>query len=151
MFQPLAAEKKLQLTSSMSMDVPEELYGDAERIRQIINNLVDNAIKFTQEGQIHVAVYSEESDAFVIEVSDSGIGISAEDRDKIFDSFWQVDGSMTRELGRGIGLGLSIVKELTQLMDGEVKVQSLPGKGSIFTVIFPLITPIEAPEDTINE
>jgi signal transduction histidine kinase len=143
MFQPLAAEKKVQLTSSMSMDVPEELYGDAERIRQIINNLVDNAIKFTREGQIHVAVYSEESDALVIEVSDSGIGISAEDRDKIFDSFWQVDGSMTRDVNRGVGLGLSIVRKLVTLMDGTISVEAnTPAPGTTFKVALPFASPV---------
>jgi signal transduction histidine kinase len=138
MFQPLAAEKKLQLTSSMSMDVPKEIFGDAERIRQIINNLVDNAIKFTPVGQIHVALYSQDFECLVIEVSDSGIGISAEEKDSIFDSFWQADGSITRGVNRGVGLGLSIVRKLTTLMDGTISVEAhTPNPGTTFKVTLP--------------
>lgn len=138
MFQPLAAEKKLQLTSSISMDVPEEIYGDAERIRQIINNLVDNAIKFTPEGRIHVALYSEDSESFVIEVSDTGIGISSEEKEKIFDSFWQADGTITRDVNRGVGLGLSIVRKLTTLIGGTISVEAnTPDPGTTFKVILP--------------
>lgn len=138
MFQPLAVEKKLQLTSSMSIDVPEEIYGDVERIRQIVNNLVDNAIKFTPAGRIHVALYSEDSESFVIEVSDTGIGIASEDKEKIFDSFWQADGSITRDVNRGVGLGLSIVQKLTTLMGGTISVEAnTPNPGTTFKVILP--------------
>lgn len=137
-FKPLAAEKKLQLTSSISTTVPGEIYGDAERIRQIINNLVDNAIKFTPAGHIHVALYSKDAESFIIEVSDSGIGVSSEDREKIFDSFWQVDGSMTRKANQGVGLGLSIVRKLTTLMGGTISVETnRPDPGTTFKVILP--------------
>jgi signal transduction histidine kinase len=89
-------------------------------------------------GQIHVALYSQDFECLVIEVSDSGIGISAEEKDSIFDSFWQADGSITRGVNRGVGLGLSIVRKLTTLMDGTISVEAhTPNPGTTFKVTLP--------------
>ncbi|MBK8900486.1 MAG: HAMP domain-containing protein [Anaerolineaceae bacterium] len=138
MFRPLAVEKKLQLTSSIATDIPGTLYGDIERMKQIINNLVDNAIKFTPTGRVHVAIYSQEPDHLAIAVTDTGIGIALEHRDKIFESFWQVDGTITRDVNRGVGLGLSIVQKLVDMMGGMVSVETnSPAPGTTFKVVLP--------------
>jgi signal transduction histidine kinase len=125
--------------SNLSPEMPETLNGDVERITRIIFNLADNAIKFTDEGGITVNIYPKSDIHWSIAVIDSGIGMSPDHQEQIFEAFWQVDGSTTRKANRGVGLGLSIVKQLTTLMGGEITVESEIGKGSTFTVTLPFV------------
>lgn len=133
---PAIEEKGLKLICNVSEDIPDRMIGDELRITQILNNLLSNASKFTSMGQIVVNVirsldFEDEMELFFM-VIDSGIGISDEDKDKLFKSFSQVDASITRKFG-GTGLGLSIVKDLVHMMGGEVNVESEKGKGSTFS------------------
>ncbi len=128
--------KGVDLRWSVSGDVPEVLIGDPVRLRQVLLNLVSNAIKFTKEGAIEVSVTTDEiadvEEAVVrFTVKDSGIGLTEEQQQVIFEPFRQADGSTTRHYG-GIGLGLSISRRLVQLMGGEIGVTSAFGEGSLF-------------------
>ncbi|HOG20473.1 MAG TPA: ATP-binding protein, partial [Salinivirgaceae bacterium] len=135
-----AANKALSLKLNFSNIQHSVVVGDPVRLNQIISNLVRNAIKFTQEGEIVVNVsdISNNSDSVLLKlvVKDSGIGIPAEKLDKIFDSFSQVSSESTRKYG-GTGLGLSIVKRLVDKQDGYIYVESEENKGSQFTVVIP--------------
>jgi two-component system sensor histidine kinase/response regulator len=130
-----ASEKKLELACMIHHLVPSLLRGDPGRLRQILMNLLGNAIKFTEQGEIVIAVEleeeTEEKATLVISVTDTGMGIPLEKQNKIFDSFTQVDGSISRKYG-GTGLGLSICNRLVGLMGGQIGVESEPGKGSRF-------------------
>ncbi len=136
-----AHKKKVELTVSIPPDTPSGCLGDQGRIRQIITNLVGNAIKFTHDGEINVKVIQIKRIAdealFRIEVSDSGIGISTDKLNHIFDSFSQADDSTTREYG-GSGLGLAISKQLVELMNGNLYVESQLDVGSTFWFEIPL-------------
>ncbi len=132
-----AFEKKLELLFSISSDVPNQIISDPLRIGQILINLVNNAIKFTEQGQIIVSLVLAEQQqlgnitlAFAIE--DTGIGLSEEQQNKLFQSFSQADSSTTRKYG-GTGLGLSISKNLIELMGGEIHLHSKQGHGSTFS------------------
>jgi signal transduction histidine kinase len=138
-----AADKGLKLTSEIDDDLPDTLIGDPARLQQILVNLVGNAIKFTHRGQVQVKLFRQ-AEKWGIEVSDTGQGIPEFDLPHIFETFRQVDGAATREHG-GFGLGLSIVKQLVGLMNGEVTAQSTLGEGSVFLVRLPLITPESNP------
>jgi signal transduction histidine kinase len=137
---PLTQAKGLKLTCETSPDLPPTLLGDPERLKQILSNLVGNAIKFTQEGGITVCFRRADSAHWALDVSDTGPGIPVQEQKHLFEAFWQGDGSLTRENGRGVGLGLSIVQQLTTAMNGQIQVKSEMGKGSTFTVTLPLIT-----------
>ena len=130
-----AHQKGLELGCNILPDVPELLVGDPDRLRQIILNLVGNAIKFTDKGEVIVHIEAEVPDAaqacLHFKISDTGIGIPPEKQADIFKAFVQADGSMTRKYG-GTGLGLSISSKLVELMGGEIWVESEPGKGSCF-------------------
>ncbi|PQE20042.1 two-component osmosensing histidine-kinase protein [Rutstroemia sp. NJR-2017a BVV2] len=133
-----ANERFLDLTYRVDSSVPDHVVGDSFRLRQIILNLVGNAIKFTEHGEVSLTIRKAEQDdcepnEYAIEfcVSDTGIGIQADKLNLIFDTFQQADGSMTRKFG-GTGLGLSISKRLVNLMRGDVWVKSQYGKGSSF-------------------
>jgi len=132
---PNAKEKGVEIYVMIKAGVPEEVSGDPSRLRQILNNLISNAVKFTQNGDISLTVdYLDKSDEIVqlnFEVKDTGIGIQEEDIHKLFQSFNQADASTTRKYG-GTGLGLAISKELVKMMDGEIFVESVYGKGSTF-------------------
>jgi two-component system, sensor histidine kinase and response regulator len=132
-FSQSASRKGLALTCFVEHDVPQYVYGDGERLRQILTNLVGNAIKFTERGEINlrVAAAEEGGAALRFEVRDTGIGISAEAQERIFQAFAQADGSTTRRYG-GTGLGLAIVKHLIGMMGGAIGVESEPGRGSNF-------------------
>jgi two-component system sensor histidine kinase/response regulator len=128
-------QKGLELIYDVQPDVPEPLIGDPGRIRQILVNLIGNAIKFTQHGEILVSVTQDSEEAQKIclhfSVADTGIGIPLDRQQKIFEAFSQADGSTTRKFG-GTGLGLTISTRLVELMGGRIWVESEPGKGSIF-------------------
>ncbi|TNJ45939.1 response regulator [Phaeobacter sp. B1627] len=134
---PKAAEKWVQLTLRFDPDLPEFYEGDAGRIRQIITNIVGNAVKFTAQGSVHINVTAMPEDAngtgIRISVADTGIGIATDKLDRIFHAFEQVDGAATRSF-EGTGLGLAISTRLLQLMNGRVHVTSREGKGSVFTI-----------------
>ena len=108
-----------------------------------MRNLVSNAVKFTEQGHIRIALQRRGEERWAIQVSDTGQGIPKDAQEYIFDAFRQVDGSPSRKEHTGSGLGLSIVKHLTELMQGEVQLQSEAGKGTTFTVILPLTPEIE--------
>jgi signal transduction histidine kinase len=135
----LALSKGLELTSEIASDVPEMLIGDTLRLQQILFNLTSNALKFTEQGHVHIKIFMPDANHWALEVSDTGIGIPIEAQSHIFATFWQVDSSATRE-HRGSGLGLAIVKQLADLMGARVTLTSQLGSGSKFTVIFPMET-----------
>ena len=135
-----AAEKGLEMNVRMAAGIPERLLGDPLRLSQILNNLLSNAVKFTRQGdvllQVEVLKRLEEDVVLRLVVKDSGIGMSKEQQDKLFQSFSQADGSTTRRYG-GTGLGLAISKQLCELMGGTIEVTSCLGEGSSFTVHLP--------------
>jgi two-component system, sensor histidine kinase len=148
LFAPRAEEKKIGLTHSMAANVPARLIGDPGRWRQIVMNLVGNAIKFTVQGEVVVRVElgarHPDGDTLHVSVSDTGIGIPANKQAAIFDSFSQADTSTTRRFG-GTGLGLSIASQLTRLMGGRIWVNSVPNIGSVFHVEIPFhLIPVDA-------
>jgi PAS domain S-box-containing protein len=137
LFAPTAHAKGLELAVLMPPEVPRYLRGDASRLRQILNNLVSNAIKFTHQGEVVIqAEVLQETATHVhlrLSVRDTGIGIPAAAQSKLFQPFSQVDASTTRKYG-GTGLGLAICKQLTELMEGTISVHSQEGQGSTFSV-----------------
>ncbi len=138
-----AIEKGLEMVFSVEPDVPDALIGDPGRLRQILINLVGNAVKFTAKGEISIIIsldeQSMEGACIRFDVTDNGIGISPEQQERIFDAFEQGDASTTKQFG-GTGLGLSISKRLVMLMGGTIGVTSTPGQGSCFgfTALFGL-------------
>ncbi|MBV6340259.1 MAG: response regulator [Candidatus Magnetobacterium sp. LHC-1] len=130
-----AHKKGLELAYSVPPETPDFIIGDPGRLRQIVVNLVGNAIKFTEHGEIilDVTTQSHMDDKICLRfsVKDTGIGISQDRREKIFESFSQADGSTTRRYG-GTGLGLTISRKLAEMMNGDISVESEPGKGSVF-------------------
>jgi PAS domain S-box-containing protein len=132
----LTADKDLKLTSELDLNLPETLNGDSARLQQILVNLVNNAVKFTETGSIHVKLTKPDEQHWGIVVSDTGQGIPKEDLPHIFDTFRQVEGTTTRVHG-GFGLGLSIVKQLVTLMGGTISVESEFGRGSTFSITLP--------------
>ncbi|BCB27149.1 hypothetical protein SKTS_20350 [Sulfurimicrobium lacus] len=135
LFTPRTQHKGLQLTCHIEAALPPLLHGDPGRLRQILANLTDNAIKFTDQGEIVIDAHLQEEtqrDIVVrLEVRDTGIGIAPQTASRLFQSFSQADGSTTRKYG-GTGLGLAISKQLVELMDGAIGMESEPGKGSRF-------------------
>ncbi len=142
--EPLAEDKRLQLTHTIASALPDDLHGDAARVRQVLLNLLSNAVKFTEKGFIHLNVRKENppgvdrTRAFLrFEVTDSGIGIAPAARKLLFQEFSQVEGTRTRRFA-GTGLGLAICARLTELMGGTVGLSSELGKGSTFWFTVPL-------------
>jgi signal transduction histidine kinase len=142
----LAQAKRLSLTANIAANMPATLWGDPGRLQQILVNLVSNAIKFTQTGVVEVCLYQPDTNHWALQVSDTGSGIPDDAQSYIFEPFQQVDGSATR-LHTGSGLGLSIVKQLTTLMGGQIVLRSQVGQGSVFTIILPLLT---VPEKVVS-
>jgi signal transduction histidine kinase len=141
MMEVIAQGKDIELTSHVADDLPEILTGNPERLQQILVNLTSNAIKFTKAGSVTLKAYLCDADHWALEVSDTGSGIPQEAQEYIFDPFQKVaddsqDGST--ENYSGAGLGLSIVRQLVELMDGKISLKSQIGHGSTFTVVLPL-------------
>ncbi len=142
--QESARARGLALSSDVSPDVPQSLVGDPTRLRQVLMNLVSNAVKFTPRGSVTLRVFLEKLESasqIVFEVQDTGIGIPADKFGRLFRPFTQADASTTREFG-GTGLGLNISKRIVELMGGVLSVESEVGQGSTFRFFLPLI---EAP------
>ena len=141
MLAPKAAQKKLELTLDMPAELSLPVRGDPHRLQQVLVNLVGNAVKFTQQGQVQVRAGLEretEDQAWVrIAVEDTGIGVPADRRNRLFRAFSQIDASTTRQFG-GTGLGLAISKQLIELMGGEIGLESEVGRGSTFWFTVPL-------------
>ena len=131
-----AREKSIALDFHVDGEIPETLLSDPTRLRQIVTNLVSNAIKFTQQGGVKITarlVADGETQTFALDVTDSGIGVPEETLEAIFDPFVQADSSVTRRFG-GTGLGLPISRRLARLLGGDIVARSTPGRGSTFTV-----------------
>jgi signal transduction histidine kinase/HAMP domain-containing protein/ActR/RegA family two-component response regulator len=156
-FDLVAEGAGLAYTISVAADVPAVIVTDPQRLRQIMKNLLSNAFKFTERGEVHVRIslaqqgWSRESESLVnapsvvaLAVSDTGVGIGHEHQQRIFEAFAQGDGSTARIYG-GTGLGLSISRELVSLLGGEITVASTPGQGSTFTVYLPVGRPAMKP------
>ena len=133
----LTTDKGLKLTSELDPNLPEKLTGDSARLQQILINLVSNAVKFTDEGSIHVQLFRLDETQWGISVSDTGTGIPNEEIPYIFETFRQIEGTTTRIHG-GFGLGLSIVRQLVNLMGGSISVSSELGQGSTFSISLPI-------------
>lgn len=146
-----AESKGLQFTSNVSPAVPVNALGDAARLRQILLNLLGNAVKFTHEGRVVLDVARGEDTSkgytVVFSVSDTGIGIAAEQQKHVFDTFTQADGSISRVYG-GTGLGLAICQQLVRMMGGVLSLESQIGKGSTFTFTADFERPIKVADDT---
>lgn len=151
---PKTTEKGLDFSISISPEIPDKVIGDELRIVQILNNLISNACKFTTVGRVAVEVVKTSQVADRIElfflVIDTGIGISKENQDKLFQSFSQVDASISRRFG-GTGLGLNIAKQLVELMGGSIHVESEEGKGSMFSFQIWVDVPKDAVAQTTSE
>ncbi|MEN8220257.1 MAG: response regulator [Pseudomonadota bacterium] len=141
-FRPVAENKGLAFHSQLEEWLPSVLYTDGQRLKQIINNLLSNAFKFTSEGEIRLTIQRpQEVDlgleaAIAISVADTGIGIPKDKQQAVFEAFKQVDGSTSRHYG-GTGLGLSISRQLARLLGGDLQLQSEEGKGTTFTLYLP--------------
>jgi signal transduction histidine kinase/CheY-like chemotaxis protein len=141
-FGPLAAGKQVNFAFSIDQAAKGTFVGDKVRLRQILYNLVSNAVKFTERGAVGVSVGYADG-CVTLEVADSGLGIAREDLERIFEKFVQADSSRTRSAG-GAGLGLAICRQLVELMGGSIRVSSELGRGSIFSVSLPLVRTDEA-------
>ncbi|HEX4972616.1 MAG TPA: ATP-binding protein, partial [Steroidobacteraceae bacterium] len=143
LLQPSAAAKGLALNLHFAPSTPENLIGDPVRVRQILLNLVGNAIKFTTSGSVSIEVSPGDPDQVRVNVIDTGIGVAADQLDKLFERFTQGDASITRRYG-GTGLGLAISKKLITLMGGEISAHSEAGKGSVFWFTLPVRAPLNS-------
>jgi PAS domain S-box-containing protein len=136
-FTPKANEKRIRINSLISPDIPKELYGDSGRLKQVLHNLIGNALKFTEKGEVSIKldllVDKEDYVKVQFEIKDTGIGITEKVLSKLFTGFNQADPSTTRRFG-GTGLGLAISKRIIKLMGGVIRVDSVVGKGSTFYV-----------------
>lgn len=138
----LAEDKGLAFTVSVTDTLPPTFMGDRMRLQQILTNLLGNAIKFTANGRIHISADLDGPGHWLLQVSDTGPGIPAAEQERIFQAFVQLDGSPTRQHS-GAGLGLSITKQLIEVMGGQISVDSAPDRGSTFTARLPLQLPHE--------
>ncbi|RRS06023.1 response regulator [Aquabacterium soli] len=134
---PLADQKSLAFQVEIEPGAPERLETDAQRLGQILKNLLSNALKFTDRGQVTMRVRNGDAGHVVFAVQDTGIGIAPQQQEIIFEAFRQADGSTHRKYG-GTGLGLSISRDLARLLGGDITVQSTPGQGSLFTLTLPV-------------
>lgn len=135
--EPTGRQKGIPIRLIIAPDVPDVLHADSGRLRQVLLNLVGNAVKFTEAGLVFLNCVCLGPDRIRIDIEDTGIGISVTDQDRLFQPFTQVDTSQTRRFG-GTGLGLMICKQLIELMGGTIGLRSEPGKGSTFWVELPV-------------
>lgn len=152
LFADLSEQKQLEVIINKAPNVPDWLQGDPLRLGQVLTNLVSNALKFTERGEVvlGISVTDEPEPRLCFEVRDTGIGIVPEQQEQLFQSFTQVDASTTRKYG-GSGLGLSICRHLVALMDGSIGVHSVPGRGSTFSVTLPLRPARDSLPDVVPE
>jgi CheY-like chemotaxis protein/CHASE3 domain sensor protein len=134
-FQPVADQKKLRFVTTVEGSAPQDMETDAQRMQQILKNLLSNAFKFTDAGEVALRITGTSEQVF-FEVKDSGIGIAAENHELVFDAFKQVEGTSSRKYG-GTGLGLSISRDLARLLGGDISLTSMAGRGSTFTLTLP--------------
>ncbi len=146
----ITADKGLEFITELDPSMPPVLMGDSQRLQQIMVNLSNNAVKFTDKGSIRVRLSKRDEQSWQIQTFDTGEGIPEDAKEYIFESFRQVTGSAIRKHG-GVGLGLSIVKHLVELMKGKISVESKISRGSIFTVTLPLAIPVELESITIRK
>jgi signal transduction histidine kinase len=146
----LADQKGLTFAAEIDSQLPETIIGDQSRIKQMVINLVSNAVKFTEEGAVRVELRQQDATYWQIIVSDTGIGIPPHTQETIFEEFRQVDSSARRQYG-GTGLGLAIVRKFARMMNGSVRVASEVNQGSTFTITLPLITEEVDEPITIDE
>ena len=133
--EPLAAAKGLNLIAKVQEGMPMA-HGDARRVSQVLLNLVGNAVKFTEAGEVEIAAFAE-GGQFVLSVRDTGPGIADADQERIFGEFQQIDNAATRKQG-GTGLGLAISKRMVEMQGGLISVDSVLGRGSTFRVVLPV-------------
>jgi CheY-like chemotaxis protein/signal transduction histidine kinase/CHASE3 domain sensor protein len=147
-FQPTADQNRLRFSWSVEPGVPEGIETDAQRLGQILKNLLSNAFKFTEKGEVELRVFSPNDGSVAFAVRDTGVGIAPHQLEVIFEAFRQADGSIHRKFG-GTGLGLSISRDLAVLLGGAVSVQSELGTGSVFTLTLPsAFRPGAPPQET---
>jgi CheY-like chemotaxis protein len=148
---PIASEKSLKLGYSIEDDTPALILGDPTRLQQILINLLNNAVKFTEKGEIMISVSSirldNDSHEIHFAVKDTGIGIPEDKMDRLFQPFSQVDASTTRRFG-GTGLGLAISKKLVEMMGGKIWIESEVSKGSTFHFTIQVKSTLKTPTDT---
>jgi CheY-like chemotaxis protein/signal transduction histidine kinase len=135
-FQPIAEQNHLRFSWVVEPGVPEQIETDPQRLGQILKNLLSNACKFTEKGEVAMRVFSPQSGTVAFAVRDTGVGIAPHQQEVIFEAFRQADGSIHRKFG-GTGLGLSISRDLATLLGGAISVQSALGEGSVFTLTVP--------------
>lgn len=143
MFGPMAKQKRVELELTLASDAPAELETDSQRLRQILRNLLSNALKFTMQGKVSLKIFMRAGTgdiAFAVE--DTGIGIPPDKQEIIFEPFRQADGTTNRRFG-GTGLGLSISRELAAMLGGRIELHSERGVGSTFTLVLPPIMPAQ--------
>jgi signal transduction histidine kinase/CheY-like chemotaxis protein len=138
-FSPIAQSRGVMLSTQRAADVPAYFVTDNQRLQQVLRNLLSNAFKFTEQGQVSIEVHTAGEESLRFDVRDTGIGIARDKQDLIFQAFQQADGTTSRKYG-GSGLGLSISREFSRLLGGSVSVSSEPGRGSVFSVTLPLET-----------
>jgi signal transduction histidine kinase/DNA-binding response OmpR family regulator/CHASE3 domain sensor protein len=137
-FEPVAGQKGLDLITEIEPDAPPVMETDAQRLVQVLKNLLSNALKFTEKGSVTLRIRRATGGRVAFAVQDTGIGIAAEHQRIVFEPFHQADGTTSRKYG-GTGLGLSISRELARLLGGEMQLTSEPGRGSTFTVLVPIV------------
>jgi signal transduction histidine kinase/DNA-binding response OmpR family regulator/CHASE3 domain sensor protein len=137
-FRPVAEQKGLKFRTEIAPGTPSTIESDRQRLEQVLKNLLSNAMKFTEKGEVVLAIGRDADGKIELAVRDTGIGIPEHQRQAIFEAFRQADGTTNRRYG-GTGLGLSISRELARLLGGEIRVESEPGQGSVFTVTIPEI------------
>jgi len=148
-FQPTADQNRLRFSWSIEPGVPEQIETDPQRLGQILKNLLSNAFKFTEKGEVALRVFSPEKGSVAFAVRDTGVGIAPHQQDVIFEAFRQADGSIHRKFG-GTGLGLSISRDLAILLGGLLSVQSELGAGSVFTLTLPVAFSPGAPPQEVR-
>jgi signal transduction histidine kinase/ActR/RegA family two-component response regulator len=141
---PLAKQRGLAFSMAIGEDAPRHLRGDVARVRQVLLNLLGNAVKFTERGSVSLAVAKQSSEGVVFEVADTGPGLNAEQKSRLFRRFEQADGARTSARYGGSGLGLAISQELAAAMGGRIEIDSAPGEGTRFRVGLPLPSSIAA-------